>query len=81
MDGSSTKKFLSKVRDRAADLTGVDFSITAVRIEKFNCSTNFDASNIRVEGLEQPVSYEEALRKTVKLDLHHDYGEPLPADA
>ncbi|WP_251941168.1 hypothetical protein [Salinibacter ruber] len=69
------------MRDRAADLTGIDFPITAARIEKFNCSTNFDASKIREEGFEQPVSNEEALRKTVKWHIHHEYGESLPVDA
>jgi len=72
---------IAKVSDWAADLTGIDFPITAARIEKFNRSTNFDASKIREEGFEQPVSNEEALRKTVKWHLQHEYGESLPADA
>ena len=72
---------VATVSDWAADLTGIDFPITAARIEKFNRSTNFDASKIRGEGFEQPVLNEEALRKTVKWHLHHEYGESLPADA
>jgi len=72
---------IAKVSDWAADLTGIDFPITAARIEKFNRSTNFDASKIRKEGFEQPVSNEEALRKTVEWHLHHEYDESLPAAA
>jgi nucleoside-diphosphate-sugar epimerase len=72
---------IAAVSDVAADLTGTDFPITAARIEKFNRSTNFDASKIREEGFEQPVSNGEALRKTVEWHLHHEYGEPLPAEA
>jgi nucleoside-diphosphate-sugar epimerase len=72
---------IATVSDWTADLTGIDFPITAARIEKFNRSTNFDASKIREEGFEQPVSNEKALRKTVKWHLHHEYGESLPADA
>ena len=70
---------IATVSDWAADLTGIDFPITAARIEKFNRSTNFDASKIREEGFEQPVSNEEALRKTVEWHLQHEYDEPLPA--
>lgn len=72
---------ITTVSDWMADLTGIDFPITAARIEKFNRSTNFDATKIREEGFEQPVSNEEALRKTVKWHLHHEYGESLPSDA
>lgn len=72
---------IATVSDWAADLTGIDFPITAARIEKFNRSTNFDASKIREEGFEQPVSNEEALRKTVRWHLHHEYGESLPDKA
>jgi nucleoside-diphosphate-sugar epimerase len=72
---------IATVSDWAADLTGIDFPITAARIEKFNRSTNFDASKIRDEGFEQTVSNEEALRKTMEWHLHHEYGESLPADA
>ncbi len=72
---------IAKVSDRAADLTGINFPITAARIEKFNRSTNFDASKIREEGFEQPVSNEDALRKTVQWHLNHEYDGPLPADA
>jgi nucleoside-diphosphate-sugar epimerase len=69
---------VATVSDWAADLTGVDFPITAARIEKFNCSTNFDASKIRGTGFEQPVSNEEALRKTVRWHLQHEYGKEGP---
>ncbi len=72
---------IATVSDWAADITGIDFPITAARIEKFNRSTNFDASKIRDAGFEQPVSNEEALWKTVKWHLHHEYGESLPDDA
>lgn len=77
----SVASSIAAVSDVAADLTGIDFPITAARIEKFNRSTNFDASKIREEGFEQPVSNEDALRKTVEWHLHHEYGEPLPGDA
>lgn len=77
----SVASSIAAVSDVAADLTGIDFPITAARIEKFNRSTNFAASKIREEGFEQPVSNEEALRRTVEWHLHHEYGEPLPADA
>jgi nucleoside-diphosphate-sugar epimerase len=69
---------IATVSDWAADLTGIDFPITAARIEKFNRSTNFDASKIRAEGFEQPVSNKEALRKTVEWHLEHAYDEALP---
>jgi nucleoside-diphosphate-sugar epimerase len=70
---------IAAVSDWTADLTGIDFPITAARIEKFNRSTNFDASKIREEGFEQPVSNREALRETVRWHLQHEYDEPLPA--
>ncbi len=69
---------IATVSDWAADLTGIDFPITAARIEKFNRSTNFDASKIREEGFEQPVSNKEALRKTVEWHLEYEYDEALP---
>lgn len=72
---------IATVSDWAADLTGIDFPITAARIEKFNRSTNFDAGKIREAGFEQPVSNREALRKTVEWHLHHEYGESLPQGA
>ncbi|WP_263785018.1 NAD-dependent epimerase/dehydratase family protein [Salinibacter grassmerensis] len=68
---------IATVSDWAADLTGVDFPITAARIEKFNRSTNFNASKIRKEGFEQSVSNREALRKTVDWHLQHEYSESL----
>ena len=72
---------IAKVSDVAADFFDVDFPITAARIEKFNRSTNFDASKIRREGFRQPVSNEEALRRTVDWHLHNEYSTPLPRDA
>ena len=72
---------VARVSDGAADLIDIDFPITAARIEKFNRSTNFDASKIRQEGFEQPVSNEEALRKTVAWHLRSEYDVSLSKDA
>jgi len=69
---------IAKVSDIAADITGIDFPITAARIEKFNRSTNFDGFKIREEGFTQPVSNEEALRRTAAWHLRAVYGEALP---
>ena len=66
---------VAKISDIAASLTGIDFPITAARIEKFNRSTNFDGGKIRKAGFTQPVSNQEALRKTVDWHLHTVYGE------
>jgi nucleoside-diphosphate-sugar epimerase len=66
---------IAKVSDVMADLAGIDFPITAARIEKFNRSTNFDGSAIRAEGFEQPVSNEAALQKTIAWHLEHVYDE------
>lgn len=66
---------IARLADVAADLTRIDFPITAARIEKFNRSTHFDASKIREEGFEQPVSNEEALRKTVEWHLRHEHED------
>lgn len=71
---------IAYLSDLAASVTSIDFPITAARIAKFNRSTNFDASKIREEGFEQPVSNREALQKTVEWHLRHEYGEPLPAN-
>lgn len=68
---------IARVSDMAADLIGIDFPITAARIEKFNTSTNFDGSAIRDLGFEQPVSNEDALFKTVKWHLATEYGEEI----
>lgn len=62
-------KSIAWVADVAADWTGINFPITASRIEKFNTSTNYDASAIREDGFEQPVEIEEALRKTINWHL------------
>ena len=56
---------VAKISDWTANLTGIDFPITAARIEKFNRSTNFAADKIREEGFDQPVSNKEALQRTV----------------
>jgi nucleoside-diphosphate-sugar epimerase len=64
-------KSIAWVADIAADWTGINFPITAARIEKFNTSTNYDASTIREEGFEQPVGIEEALQKTINWHLEH----------
>ncbi|WP_103027988.1 hypothetical protein [Salinibacter altiplanensis] len=69
---------IATVSDWAADLAGIDFPITATRIEKFNRSTNFDVSKIREDVFEQPVSNEEALRTTVEWHLPHEYDASLP---
>lgn len=65
---------IATVSDFAASVTGIDFPITAARIEKFNRSTNFDASAIRELGFEQPISNEESLRDTVEWHLRHECG-------
>lgn len=62
-------KPVAYVSDMAAELTGIDFPITAARIEKFCTSTNFDASAIRELGFEQPVDNETAVAKTVAWQL------------
>lgn len=62
-------KTIAQVSDVAADLTGIDFPITAARIEKFCTSTYFDASALRATGFEQPVSNEDALARTVDWHL------------
>lgn len=57
---------LAYVSDVAASALGVDFPITAARIEKFCTPTHFDASAIRGLGFTQPVANERALAKTVR---------------
>lgn len=64
-------KSVAWVADVAADWTGINFPITAARIEKFNTSTNVDAGSIREAGFEQPVGLDEALEKTVHWHLEH----------
>lgn len=63
---------LARVSDVTADLTGIDFPITAARIRKFCTSTVFNASAIRDLGFTQPVSNEEAVRDTVRWQLQQD---------
>lgn len=72
---------IAYVSDVAASIGGVDFPITAARIAKFNRSTNFKASKIRELGFEQPVSNEEALRRTVEWHLQHEYEKESSAIA
>ncbi len=62
-------KPLAYLADVAAALTGVDFPVTAARIQKFCTSTNFDASAIRRLGFRQPVEMDEALKATVDWHL------------
>ena len=66
---------IAKVSDVMAAVSGIDFPITAARIEKFNRSTNFDGSAIRAGGFEQPVSNEAALQETIAWHLKHIYDE------
>lgn len=61
----SVAKPIASLADLGAALTGIDVPITAARIEKFCTSTYFDGSAIRELGFQQPVSNEEALRRTV----------------
>lgn len=75
----SLVKPFAYVADVAAAVTGVDFPITAARIEKFNTSTNFDGSAIREAGFQQPVSNEEALRATLRWHLQHEGNGLLSA--
>lgn len=65
----SVAKPVATVADVAASATGIDFPITAARIEKFCTSTMFDASAIRELGYTQPVENEEAVRKTVRWQI------------
>lgn len=62
-------KPVATVADVAASLTGIDFPITAARIEKFCTSTAFDASAVREIGFAQPVANEKAVRKTVQWQI------------
>jgi nucleoside-diphosphate-sugar epimerase len=65
----SIAKPVATVADVAASVTGIDFPITAARIEKFCTSTRFDASAIRELGFTQPVDNEEAVRRTVQWQI------------
>jgi len=77
----SLAKPIASLADLGAQVTGIDFPITASRIEKFCTSTYFDGSAIRELGFQQPVSNEEALRRTVEWHLHHEDGASLLNDA
>lgn len=68
----SVAKPIAALSDLGAKLTGIDFPITAARIEKFCTSTYFDGSAIRELGFRQPVSNEEALRRTVDWHLRRE---------
>jgi nucleoside-diphosphate-sugar epimerase len=57
---------LAYLADAAAAVIRRDLPITAARIKKFCRSTNYDASAVRNLGFEQPVSIEEALRRSVE---------------
>lgn len=57
---------LAHVADFVAAVTRKDLPITAARIKKFCRPTNYDASAVRNLGFQQPVSIEEALRRTVQ---------------
>lgn len=62
----SVARSVASVSDLVAQITGIDFPITAARIEKFCTPTVFDGGAIRELGFEQPVSNRDALRKTVE---------------
>lgn len=66
---------IAYVSDIAAAATGINFPITAARIEKFNRSTNFSAQAIRELGFEQPVANEEAMQQTIEWHLQHEYDK------
>lgn len=55
--------------DIVGSLLGMDFPITAARIEKFCRPTNFGASAIRDLGFRQPVPNAEAVARTVRWHL------------
>lgn len=65
-------KPVAYMSDVAAAVLGIDFPITAARIEKFCTPTNFSASAIRELGFEQPVPNDQAIRRTV--DWHLETG-------
>jgi nucleoside-diphosphate-sugar epimerase len=73
-------KCLASVFDLAGTLSGINFDITASRIEKFCTATNFDASAIRQLGFRQPVSNDEALQKTIHWHLQTQYHQNRPAN-
>jgi GlcNAc-P-P-Und epimerase len=62
-------------------VSGINFDITASRIEKFCTATNFDAGAIRQLGFRQPVSNEEALQKTISWHLQTQYHQNPPGNA
>lgn len=62
-------KPVAYLSDVAAAVLGIDFPITAARIEKFCRPTNFSASAIRELGFEQPVPNDQAIRRTVEWHL------------
>lgn len=66
-----TAKFLTSGVDYLAEWTGINFPITAARVERFTTPTNYDSSSIRESGFEQSVHPEEALRRTIDWHMHH----------
>jgi len=69
---------IAYVADVAAELTGINLPITSARIRKFCRPTNFKAEAIREAGFEQPVSNEEALRRTVEWHVAADGATTQP---
>jgi nucleoside-diphosphate-sugar epimerase len=57
--------------DVLAEKTGINFPITSSRIEKFNTSTNYDASAIREAGFTQTIGHEAALQRTIDWHRRH----------
>jgi GlcNAc-P-P-Und epimerase len=60
---------IARLADLAAAVTRMDLPITAARIEKFNRPTNFSSTAVRELGFVQPVSMDEAVRRTVRWHL------------
>ena len=59
------------VGDATAAVTGIDMPITSARVRKFCTATNFSGKKISKLGFKQPVSNDEALRRTVDWYLEH----------
>lgn len=62
---------LVRPADAIGALVGVDFAITAARIEKFCTATHYDPSALRRLGFRPPVTVDEALRRTVEWHRGH----------
>lgn len=63
---------VARLSDATGEIFGVDFPITAARIEKFCRSTYYDGGGIRDLGFRQPVANETAMQRTV--EWHLSYG-------